>query len=235
VQFTAGVELRQKIEQARDLLSHALPSGDLAALFERALDELITKETKRRLGAGRPRRRRSLSPGSRHVPLEVARQVWQRDGAQCAFTAPLALPRPVGSGRRPPCTRAAYCTRALRLVDEQGRRCSARRFLTIEHREPYALGGPPTVENTCLYCSAHNQQAARRVFGDAHIDAKRSQAVQERAFKALLGMGFRKQEVQSALSRLGQQQTVFELEPLLRTALELLVPRPATSVAPAAG
>ncbi len=203
VQFTAGAELRQKIEQARELLSHALPSGDLAALFERALDELIARETKRRLGANKSRRRRPLSPGSRHVPLETARQVWERDGGQCAF------------------------------VDEQGRRCSARLFLTIEHREPYALGGPPTPENTCLLCWAHNQQAARRVFGDAHIDAKRSQAAQEKAFKALIGMGFRKQQVQSALSELSQRQAMLELEPLLRAALELLVPRAATSVVPA--
>jgi hypothetical protein len=85
VQFTASAELRDKIEKARELLSHALPSGDLASLFERALDELIERETKRRLGADKPRQRRPLSPGSRHVPLEVARQVWQRDDYQCTF------------------------------------------------------------------------------------------------------------------------------------------------------
>jgi hypothetical protein len=41
VEFTARVELHEKIEKARQLLSHALPSGDLSELFERALDALI--------------------------------------------------------------------------------------------------------------------------------------------------------------------------------------------------
>src|SRR4029079_18493728 len=39
VQFTASAELHAKIERARELLSHAVPGGDLAVLFERALDE----------------------------------------------------------------------------------------------------------------------------------------------------------------------------------------------------
>src|SRR5262249_1622228 len=44
VEFTASATLREKIEQARELLSHALPNRDLALLFERALDELIERE-----------------------------------------------------------------------------------------------------------------------------------------------------------------------------------------------
>jgi len=131
VEFTASAELRGKIEQARNLLSHAIPSGDLAALFERALDELLRVETRRRMGAGRPRKARALKPGSRHVPVDVARSVRERDGHQCTF------------------------------VDEQGRRCSEKRFISIEHRDPFALGGPPTVENLCLLCVSHNAAAAR--------------------------------------------------------------------------
>src|SRR5262249_19786183 len=80
VQFTATSALCDKIERARELLSHALPGGELGPLFERALDALIERETKRRLGSGTPRKRRLLKPGSRHVPLDVARLVWQRDG-----------------------------------------------------------------------------------------------------------------------------------------------------------
>jgi hypothetical protein len=132
------------------LLSHSVPSGDLAALVERAFDALIAQETKRRMGAGKPRKRRALAPGSRHVPVEVARLVWERDGGQCAF------------------------------VDGQGRRCSARRFLTLEHREPHALGGPPTVDNVCLYCAGHNAEAARNVFGEDHVDAKIAKQKQRR-------------------------------------------------------
>jgi hypothetical protein len=144
VEFTASAALRAKIEQARQLASHALPSDDLSLLFERALDELIERELKRRVGAERPRRSVKPRSRSRHVPLAVAKQVRERDGNQCSF------------------------------VDSAGRRCTERRWLTIEHRHPFSLGGPATVENLCLLCKAHNEHAARRVFGEAFIARRRA-------------------------------------------------------------
>jgi hypothetical protein len=80
VQFTASVELHAKIERAKELLSHSIPDGDLARVVERAMDALIAQEERRRMGAGQPRKRRALREGSRHVPVEIARQVWERDG-----------------------------------------------------------------------------------------------------------------------------------------------------------
>lgn len=145
VQFTASAEFRAKIERARELLSHAVPSGDLPALFERAIDALIERELRRRTGAGKPRKRRLQKPGSRHVPLDIARLVWERDNAQCTF------------------------------VNPAGNRCSERRFLTLEHRTPYARGGPATVENLCLLCRNHNAENARRVFGERYIEQKQVQ------------------------------------------------------------
>ncbi len=150
VQFSAGAEFAEKLERARELLSHALPGGELAALFERALDALIERETKRRLGTGRRQERRSLQRGSRHIPVAVAREVWERDGHQCVF------------------------------VDERGRRCTARRFLTLEHRQPYALGGPATPENLELLCAAHNAHAAVAVFGAERIANARAAGVAHR-------------------------------------------------------
>ena len=73
VEFTASAELRQKLELAQNLLSHAVSSGDLSSLFERAIDELLAAELKRRMGADKPRARRSLREGSRHVPVEIDR------------------------------------------------------------------------------------------------------------------------------------------------------------------
>src|SRR5262245_43149580 len=90
----------------------------------------------------RDRERRSLAGNSRHIPVAVARFVRERDGNQCTF------------------------------VDDEGRRCSARRFLTFEHRQPYALGGAATAENLCLLCASHNAHAARRLFGEAYIAPK---------------------------------------------------------------
>jgi hypothetical protein len=210
VEFTANAELVAKIEQAQELLSHTLPSGELPALFERAIDALIERELRRRRGTGRPRPRRAQKPGSRHIPVEVARVVWERDGGQCTY------------------------------VDALGRRCSERRFLTVEHKHPHALGGPPTVENLCLLCSSHNAHTARQVFGAAHIDKKRMERAQcaisgagpedrreqneTKVFSALCHMGFRKAQVRQVMAELRQRQIAPEPEPLLRAGLALLVP-----------
>ena len=179
----------------------------------RAIKALIEKEVRRRRGAGQKRKRRVQKPGSRHVPVEVAAEVWRRDGSQCTF------------------------------VDEEGRRCSARRFLTIEHVQPYACGGPATVDNLSLLCSSHNAHTARQVFGEAHIEKKRRERkprdvpatqaevrptdavqsdsrepIETKVCSALCKMGFRKHEVVQAVGKpepRGRAQT----ESLLRAAL----------------
>src|SRR6187401_2413950 len=104
VEFTASSEFCEKLERARELLSHSLPSGDLGALLERALDELIEREVRRHQGAGKPRKRRELQLGSRHVPVEVARAVWERDGVR----------RSPDGGESGPALRSARCRRRVR-------------------------------------------------------------------------------------------------------------------------
>lgn len=50
LQATISRELRDKIERALDLMSHANPKRDLTMLLERAVDALLEKLEKRRLG-----------------------------------------------------------------------------------------------------------------------------------------------------------------------------------------
>lgn len=102
VQFTAGRALRDKLEMARELLRHQIPTGDLAAIVDRALDVLVEQLMKQRFGkTSRPRQRSAAAPGvgSRHIPRAVRREVVARDEGRCTFT------------------------------DERGRRCEATGFL----------------------------------------------------------------------------------------------------------
>jgi hypothetical protein len=55
LQLTLSAVQKEKLELARDLLSHANFSGDLAIVVERALDELISRLEKRRFGRTQPR------------------------------------------------------------------------------------------------------------------------------------------------------------------------------------
>ena len=61
VQFTASQRLHDKLERARHLMRHQIPSGDLAEICERALDLLIAQRMKQAFAVGvKPRRRRGV-------------------------------------------------------------------------------------------------------------------------------------------------------------------------------
>jgi 5-methylcytosine-specific restriction endonuclease McrA len=97
--------------------------------------------------ANKPRTPRQHSAAEgRYVPAHVRRAVWERDGGQCTF------------------------------VSETGHRCPSRRFLELDHIEPVARGGRPTVDNTRLRCRAHNQYEAEQILGAEFMRQKRQQA-----------------------------------------------------------
>ena len=143
VQFTASAETHEKLRQAQALLRHQIPDGDVGAILDRALTALLEQLMKQKVAAtNRPRgsattkpRESSPTPDSRHIPADVRRVVWQRDGGQCAF------------------------------VSRTGRRCTERGFLEFHHVKPYSAGGEASVQNIELRCRAHNGYAAERAFG----------------------------------------------------------------------
>jgi hypothetical protein len=144
VQFTVGEETHDKLRRLQDLLRREIPSGDPAAIFDRALTLLLDKVEKAKWGAAeKPRPAPSIRPGadrpsakpSRHVPRAVVREIDQRDGRQCGF------------------------------VSADGHRCRERVFLEKHHVITYAEGGPATVGNMSLRCRRHNQYEAELVFG----------------------------------------------------------------------
>lgn len=86
LQVTISREAHDLLRRAQDLLRHAIPSGDPAEVVERALALLVRDLERKKLAAAHhphpaPQRR----AGSRHVPAAVRREVWRRDGGQCAF------------------------------------------------------------------------------------------------------------------------------------------------------
>jgi hypothetical protein len=136
VTFTANAEMCEKLQLAQDLLSHAVPGGDLAQVFARALDALVDALVKQKFAVtSRPGTSRGQADDSRNIPAEVKRGAFIRDRGRCAF---------VGTHRR---------------------RCGERAFLEFHHRVPYAVGGRPTLDNIELRCRAHNGYEAERFYG----------------------------------------------------------------------
>jgi hypothetical protein len=144
-QFTGSQGTYDKLRYAQSLLGHSVPAGELSEVFDRALDALIARLEQGKFAATtRPRQRRPrASANPRHVPAEVRREVWARDGGQCTF------------------------------VSDAGHRCPARTRLEFDHVEPVALGGHATVKGMRLRCRAHNQYTAECAFGAGFMARKR--------------------------------------------------------------
>ena len=147
LQLTIGGDTLEKLRLAKDLLRHAIPAGDDAAILDRALTALLIELARKKFAAtDAPGASRGSAPGSRHVPAEVRRAVWLRDLGRCAF------------------------------VGTDSRRCAERAFVEFHHLKPYAAGGEATVSNIQLRCRRHNDYEARAYFGDARADIGRGAA-----------------------------------------------------------
>ena len=86
VKFTASRSTHEKLREAQALLRHQVPSGDVGEIFDRALTLLLAGLRKARHAATlRSRSANRTSNTGRHVAAAVKREVWARDGGQCAF------------------------------------------------------------------------------------------------------------------------------------------------------
>ena len=80
LQLTISQRGHDNLRYAQALLGHAVPSGDLSQVLERALEVLVEKLEQRRFAATSRSRPRRGTPKGRHIPAAVRREVWQRDG-----------------------------------------------------------------------------------------------------------------------------------------------------------
>jgi hypothetical protein len=146
LQVTIDQETYDLLQHVRALMSHEIPTGEIALVLKGALKLAAGQLEKRRFAATtRPGHAR---PGSspRHIPAAVKRAVWERDGGRCTF------------------------------VSDSGQRCPARKLLEFDHGDPVARGGEATLENLRLRCRAHNAYAAERTFGGEFMERKRAEA-----------------------------------------------------------
>jgi hypothetical protein len=70
----------EKLDAARDALSHSRPGATAEVILETALDLLLASDARRKGLVDRPRPSAPTPPaGDRHVPAAVRRAVWERD------------------------------------------------------------------------------------------------------------------------------------------------------------
>jgi len=208
VQFTASDELRKKLERAQDLMRHANAEGDLAVVVERAVDLLLERLEKQRLGkTSRPRPSRERSEAAR-VSRATRRAVFERDGERCTF------------------------------ADAEGHRCPATTWLELDHVIPRARGGTNEPRDLRVRCRAHNALYAEQTFGKENVERKVRERRHPRqrgygpeswelAASGLVNVGFRRAEVQRALDTVSalhraEDQTSIPVQTILREALAVL-------------
>ena len=155
LQLTLPQTTHDKLRRAQELLGHAVPTGAIAEVIDRALDALLS-ELERRRFAKTERPRESTPPRShesanvRQIPASVRRAVHERDRGQCTF------------------------------MSAGGRRCESRVRIEFDHVVPIARGGGSTVENLRLLCRAHNQHVAERELGANYMKGRREKAREQR-------------------------------------------------------
>jgi 5-methylcytosine-specific restriction endonuclease McrA len=206
VQFTASDALRKKLERAQDLMRHANADGDLAVVVERALDLLLAKLEKQRLGrSSRPREPREHE--SESISRATRRTVFERDGERCTFSD--------ADGNRCPATTWLeldhVVPRARGGTSDLGNlrvRCRAHNLLHAEQ--------------------VFGRQHVERKIRERH-PRKRGYATEscELAARGLASMGFRPPEVRRALDTVTAHHppevlTATPVQTILREALAVL-------------
>ncbi|HXC51608.1 MAG TPA: hypothetical protein VN634_12030 [Candidatus Limnocylindrales bacterium] len=190
IEITVDEETHDKLRSLQDLLGRSATGRDAAAIISRAIDVLLARTLARKAGCtdrpqattptkekctDRPKSttstnaectdRPATTPAadtaasqrpqrSRTIPAAVRREVWRRDAGRCCY------------------------------IDGRGRRCRETGNIEFHHKAPFAMGGPPTLENIELRCAAHNQYQADLDFGRAFMDARRGNLADARTFPA---------------------------------------------------
>jgi 5-methylcytosine-specific restriction endonuclease McrA len=197
IEFAASQEYVDRLEEARNLLQHQLPSREIAQIHERAMAFFVEHLRKRRQAAVRsrfapkgpvPERASPTSggPAPARVVSEARESAPERVVPECGEPTP--GPATSGSGRpalegprRGAMVRGRYVPVALRRAiwkrdlgrctfkDARGHRCRERAGLEIHHEHAFAFGGASSLDNLRLLCRAHNALLAERDFGREHM------------------------------------------------------------------
>jgi hypothetical protein len=140
---TVSKRFMEKLEAARDALSHSHPGADVETILEAGLDLLLERSARRKGLVKRPRAQATpvADDGDpRQVPAAVRREVFLRDDGRCQWPT-------AGGGI-----------------------CGSTHRVELDHIIPVGRGGGPTVDNLRVLCHVHNDVAARQAYGGAWMD-----------------------------------------------------------------
>ncbi len=156
IEFQADEEVAELIQRAKEVLRHKYPQGKLEDLVREAFELLLQKKDPERkfkkdgdltendlvgnktTNHGEITNSSQTDQNNRYIPRNITQQIWERDRGRCCYKSP------------------------------QGKQCSEKGGLELDHIEPWALGGKSNVDNLRLLCHTHNQLRAKQTFASGH-------------------------------------------------------------------
>ncbi|MGK5089641.1 HNH endonuclease signature motif containing protein, partial [Bdellovibrionota bacterium FG-2] len=139
-------EVYQKLQQIKGLLAHAKPNGTMSELLEYLVNETLPRLEKKK-------------------------------GIATETTAAAKVPAAAAPAKALPAGQRVYLSVSVRRevflraqgrceYIYQGRRCTSRFALELDHIHPLALGGANERENFRVLCKCHNLQQAQAKLGE---------------------------------------------------------------------
>jgi hypothetical protein len=188
--FSAGKGFAEKLDRLAQVLGVRAPHAHLEELLDQALEiALEKKDPKRKLERRKKRqaKKRSGCPGKAeevevHPPETTGPSLPQMQEAKA--TARMEVAPKVGSERDRPPSQTRYIPSDVRervlqragfmceYCGPEGKRCSCRTALQVEHSRPFAVYGTHDEQYLKAYCPAHNRYAAEKYYGREFIRGK---------------------------------------------------------------
>ena len=150
VRFTVEKVSKEKLERLGEVLGIENSEGRMAEILARALDVALDRKDPQRRAARREKRKERKKKmetegkgrPSRHVPVALRDRILKRGEYRCEYRGP------------------------------DGRRCSQRTLLEVDHDPPWAMGTGHEEKNLRVLCRRHNQHSAERFFGSEFMARK---------------------------------------------------------------
>ncbi|WP_413584861.1 HNH endonuclease [Bdellovibrio sp. HCB274] len=155
IELTLSKELHAKIQHAQELLSHAVPTRDLALFLEYLADKVIKQKTILSLEANRSEPKINMKLEGRGETGESSKVSVAEVSAGTATVA-------VGNLPRRPSLKIAKQIRGrekcCQYVDPTtGSRCRSTWKLQVDHKRSFWAGGNHQPENLQMLCAGHNK------------------------------------------------------------------------------
>lgn len=145
VELTLSKELHEKIQRAQELLSHSLASADLVCFLEFVSERIIKQKTTIRGKGESEKVERGMQGNS---PSELS-------CGKAKFTATVAVSASVYKS-------VLQKQQCCQFTNANGKQCTSRWHLQVDHIQPRWAGGGNEVENLQVLCAQHNRLKYRK-------------------------------------------------------------------------